>query len=76
MLKVKFHDVGEGLHEGKVFEISVKEGDHVTEGQTLFSVETDKLATDIPSPKTGKIVKIHIHAGQTIHVGQDVMDIE
>lgn len=76
MYKFKFADIGEGLHEGVVAEIYKKEGDEVKEGDSLFSVETDKVTSDIPSPKTGKIVKIFMAVGDTIHVGQDIYYID
>ena len=76
MFKFKFADIGEGLHEGTVAEIYVKEGQQVEEGDSLFSVETDKVTSDIPSPVTGKIAKINIETGQLIHVGEEVFQID
>ncbi|WP_117275102.1 dihydrolipoyl dehydrogenase [Mycoplasmopsis edwardii] len=76
MLKFKFADIGEGLHEGVVGEIYKKEGDEVKEGDPLFSVETDKVTSDIPSPATGKILKVLMAVGDTIHVGQEVYHID
>ncbi|WP_033161069.1 dihydrolipoyl dehydrogenase [[Mycoplasma] collis] len=76
MHKFKFADIGEGLHEGVVAEIYKKEGDEVKEGDSLFSVETDKVTSDIPSPATGKIVKVLMAVGDTIHVGQEIYHID
>ncbi|WGI36841.1 dihydrolipoyl dehydrogenase [Mesomycoplasma lagogenitalium] len=76
MHKFKFADIGEGLHEGVVAEIYKKEGDMVNEGDSLFSVETDKVTSDIPSPATGKIVKVLMKEGDTIHVGQEIYHID
>ncbi|MGZ9413256.1 dihydrolipoyl dehydrogenase [Mycoplasma sp. AC157] len=76
MHKFKFADIGEGLHEGVVAEIYKKEGDMVNEGDSLFSVETDKVTSDIPSPATGKIVKVLMAVGDTIHVGQEIYHID
>ncbi|WP_215741527.1 dihydrolipoyl dehydrogenase [Mesomycoplasma hyorhinis] len=76
MFKFKFADIGEGLHEGVVGEIFVKEGDMVKEGDSLFSVETDKMTSEIPSPATGKVVKILMAQGDTIHVGQEIFHID
>ncbi|MBG0730942.1 dihydrolipoyl dehydrogenase [Mycoplasma sp. 'Moose RK'] len=76
MYKFKFADIGEGLHEGVVAEIYKKEGDQVNEGDSLFSVETDKITSDIPSPTTGKIVKVLMAVGDTIHVGQEIYYID
>jgi pyruvate dehydrogenase E2 component (dihydrolipoamide acetyltransferase) len=54
----KFPDIGEGLTEGEIVRWLVKEGDEVKEGQPLVEVETDKALAEIPSPKTGVILKI------------------
>ena len=76
MYKFKFADIGEGLHEGKVGEIYVKTGDKINEGDPLFSVETDKVTSDIPAPVTGLIEKILIKTGQTVHVGDEIFNID
>ena len=65
-------DLGEGIHEAQIVSILVHEGDVVQEDQPLMEVETDKAAVEIPSPLAGKIVTIHVQAGQTVNVG-DVM---
>ncbi|MEK6942471.1 MAG: dihydrolipoamide acetyltransferase family protein [Nanoarchaeota archaeon] len=68
----KFPDVGEGIHEGEIVKWLVKEGDKVNADQPLGEVETDKAVVEMPSPKSGKILKLHVAAGGVIHVG-DVM---
>src|SRR3989344_6970907 len=68
----KFPDVGEGIHEGEIVKWLVKEGDKVAADQPLGEVETDKAVVEMPSPKSGKILKLHVAAGNVIHVG-DVM---
>nr|WP_029905744.1 biotin/lipoyl-containing protein [Mycoplasmopsis opalescens] len=76
MFKMQFTDIGEGLHEGTVAEVFVKEGDSVKEGDILFSVETDKMTSEIPAPVTGKVVKVLIKAGDEITVGDEIFNIE
>ncbi len=76
MYKFKFADVGEGIHEGVVFEWYVKEGDEVAEGQEIYSVETDKFTTDVTSPVAGKISKIYCPEGTDISVGDLMVDID
>ncbi len=76
MYKFKFADIGEGLTEGVVGEIFVKVGDTIKEGDNLFAVETDKVATEIPSPVAGKITKILVKTDETIHVGDDAVHFE
>ncbi len=76
MYKFKFADVGEGIHEGVVFEWYVKEGDVIKEDQEIYSVETDKFTTDITSPVAGTIKKIYFEAGSEIKVGDLMVDID
>lgn len=76
MYKFKFADVGEGIHEGVVFEWYVKEGDQVAEGQEIYSVETDKFTTDVTSPVAGIIKKIYTPEGSEISVGDLMVDID
>lgn len=65
----QFPDIGEGIHEGIITKWLVKEGDLIKEGDSVAEVETDKVTTEIPSPKTGKIVELRANNGDTIHVG-------
>lgn len=72
MYQFKFSDIGEGLHEGTVAEVYKKVGDTVKEGDSLFSVETDKMTSDIPSPVDGVIAEVLLDVGKVIHVGDVV----
>lgn len=76
MYSFKFADIGEGIHEGKVGEILVKEGDAVKDGTNIIVVETDKVTTEIASPVNGTISKILINVGDNIHVGQELFLID
>ncbi len=69
----KFPDIGEGLTEGEIVRWLVKEGDEVKEGQPLVEVETDKALAEIPSPKTGVILKILANEKEIVKVGQVIV---
>ncbi len=71
----KFPDVGEGIHEGEIVKWFVKEGDKVKADQPLGEIETDKAIVEMPSPKSGKILKLHVPAGGIIHVGETMVTI-
>lgn len=72
----KFPDIGEGLDEGTIVEWYVEKGQQVESGQSLVQVETDKVTTDIPSPKTGTIAALYGKEGETINVGDPLAEIE
>jgi pyruvate dehydrogenase E2 component (dihydrolipoamide acetyltransferase) len=71
----KFPDIGEGLTEGEIVRWLVKEGDEVKEGQPLVEVETDKALAEIPSPRTGVVLKILAKEKEIVKVGQVIVVI-
>ena len=71
-----FPDIGEGLDEGTIAEWYVQKGQKIESGQPLVNMETDKVVTDIPSPKSGVIVATYGKVGETIHVGSPLVEIE
>lgn len=76
MFEFKFADIGEGIHEGKLLEWLVKEGDLIENGDSLFLVETDKVNAEIPSPLAGRIAGLKASVGDTIKVGDVVVVID
>lgn len=71
-----FPDIGEGLDEGTIVEWLVKKGQEVEMGDPLVTMETDKVVTDIPSPKTGRLVQLFGKEGEVVHVGEALVEIE
>ena len=70
-----FPDVGEGIHEGRVVEWLVAEGDAVAEDQALVKVETDKAVVELPSPHAGTVLRLHAAADADIVVGDPLVTI-
>jgi pyruvate dehydrogenase E2 component (dihydrolipoamide acetyltransferase) len=54
----------------------VREGESIREDQPLVSVLTDKANVEIPSPRTGRVSKIHAAVGQKVKVGGLLVTIE
>src|SRR5208283_1178375 len=71
-----FPDIGEGLDEGKIVEWYVEKGQSIEVGTSLVKMETDKVVTDIPSPRTGRIAAIYGKVGETVHVGNPLVEID
>lgn len=72
----KFPDIGEGLDEGTIAEWYVEKGQEVKMGEPIVKMETDKVVTDIPSPKTGIISMRYGKIGETINVGDPLVEID
>ena len=73
---LKMPKVGDAVDEVVISGIQVKVGDSVTEGQTLFGVETDKTQVDVPAPFAGKVVEILIAAGDDVKTGAPTIVLE
>lgn len=69
-------DLGEGLPDAEIVEWLVKEGDEITLDQPMVSMETAKAVVEVPSPFTGRIVKLHGQAGDIIQTGAALADFE
>jgi len=67
-------DLGEGLTEAEIRQVHVREGDVVAEDAPLLEVETDKATVEIPSPMAGRIEKLHVQPGQSVKVGQVLVE--
>ncbi len=62
--------MGEGVEELTLVKWLKAEGDTVAEMEPVVEVETDKVATEIPSPVSGVLLKISAQVNQVVHVGE------
>jgi 2-oxoisovalerate dehydrogenase E2 component (dihydrolipoyl transacylase) len=69
-------DLGEGLPDATVVEWHVKVGDSIKLDAPLCSMETAKAVVDVPSPYTGKVVKLHGAPGDIIETGAALAEFE
>jgi len=72
----KLPDLGEGVHEGEVLRVHVRQGQQITEGDLILTIETDKAAVEIPSPFSGKVAQIMVAAGDIVNVGDVLMTFD
>lgn len=72
----QFPDIGEGIHEGVIIKWLVDVGEVIKEGQSLAEVETDKVTTEIPSPRSGRVLELKANKGDKINVGQVFITID
>ena len=62
-------DLGEGLPDAEIVQWLVAEGDVIEEGQSMVEMSTAKAVVEVPSPYTGKVVKLHGGPGDVIDTG-------
>ncbi|MGS1076613.1 dihydrolipoamide acetyltransferase family protein [Pseudoxanthomonas beigongshangi] len=62
-------DLGEGLPDATIVEWFVKEGDVIRLDEPLVSMETAKAVVEVPSPVSGKVLKLAGGAGDVVVTG-------
>ena len=67
---------GMTMTEGLIVEWLKAEGDAVSEGEALLTVQTEKVDTDIHAPASGVLVGIQYEANDEAPVGEIVAYIE
>src|SRR5215467_14327877 len=68
--------LGETVTEGTVGRWLKKVGDQVEKYEPLLEVETDKVASEIPSPFAGTLTAILAQEGTTVPVGAAICEID
>ena len=74
--KFKLPALGEGIMEGEIVSWSIKEGDTINEDDTLLEVQNDKSVEEIPSPVSGKVLKIVAPVGTVAVIGDVLVEID
>jgi len=74
-IEVKIPSVGESITSGVVSAWHKKSGEFVNEGEALFTLETDKVSTEIVAEKAG-ILETKVPEGQEVKIGEVVAIIE
>src|SRR6266566_6685979 len=74
-VEVKIPAVGESITSGVVSVWHKKSGDFVNEGEALFTLETDKVSTEIVAEKAG-MLETEADEGQEVKIGEVVATID
>ncbi|WP_349363863.1 MAG: dihydrolipoamide acetyltransferase family protein [Roseitalea porphyridii] len=69
-------DVGEGIAEAELVEWNVAVGDTVREDDVLGTVMTDKVAVEVPSTVTGRVVWLAGEPGDTLAIGSKFIQLD
>jgi len=74
-IEVKVPAVGESITSGVVSAWHKKSGDFVNEGEPLFTLETDKVSTEIVAEKAGNL-ETKVPEGHEVKIGEVVATID
>jgi 2-oxoglutarate dehydrogenase E2 component (dihydrolipoamide succinyltransferase) len=73
--EVKVPSVGESITSGLLSTWHKKDGETVTSGEILFTLETDKVSSEVNATESG-VLKIAVPEGEEVKIGQVVATIE
>ena len=74
-IEVKIPAVGESITSGVVSAWHKKSGEFVNQGEALFTLETDKVSTEIVAEKAG-VLETKVPEGQEVKIGEVVAIID
>ncbi len=71
---IELPDIGDDSAE--VIELSIAVGDSLNVDDTIAVLESDKASMEVPCPKQGKVLAIHIKEGDELKTGAALLDLE
>lgn len=74
--KLLLPSMGEGVMEATIISWLFNEGDFVNEDDSVVEIATDKVDSDVPTPVSGKIVKILKQKDEVAQVGEAIAILE
>ena len=69
-------DLAEGLEDAEVVAWRIVEGDRVELNQLIGEVQTAKATVEIPSPRAGRVLRLHARPGDLVRVGEPLVTFE
>ena len=74
--QITLPDLGEGIDNAEVSEVSVSVGDSVEKNDTLIVLESDKASMEIPAEEAGVVLEVLINPGDEVSTGQPLLSME
>ena len=74
--KLLLPSMGEGVMEATIISWMFNEGDMVKEDDSVVDIATDKVDSDVPTPVSGKIVKILKQKDEVAKIGEAIAIME
>ncbi|MBU8881921.1 2-oxo acid dehydrogenase subunit E2 [Kaistella sp. DKR-2] len=74
--KLLLPSMGEGVMEATIISWLFSEGDMVKEDDSVVEIATDKVDSDVPTPVSGKIIKILKQKDEVAKIGEAIAVLE
>lgn len=74
--KLLLPSMGEGVMEATIISWMFNEGDFIKEDESVVEIATDKVDSDVPTPVSGKIIKIVKQKDEVAKIGEAIAILE
>ena len=72
---IKVPNIGD-FKDVEIIEILVKNGQEISKGDPIITLESDKSSVEVPSDNSGKILNINVKVGDKVSEGDLILKIE
>src|SRR5438034_2932905 len=72
MPEIQMPKLSDTMTEGTLVVWKKKKGDHVSAGEVLAEIETDKATMEWESPEDGTLTEIYVEEGGKVNVGDKI----
>jgi pyruvate dehydrogenase E2 component (dihydrolipoyllysine-residue acetyltransferase) len=72
MPEIQMPKLSDTMTEGTLIAWKKKKGDHVSAGEVLAEIETDKATMEWESPEDGTLTEIYVEEGGKVNVGDNI----
>src|SRR5260370_3491761 len=72
MTEMQMRKLSDTMTEGSLIAWKKKKGDHVSAGEVLAEIETDKATMEWESPEDGTLTEIYVEEGGKVNVGDRI----
>src|SRR5213596_1677140 len=72
MPEIQMPKLSDTMTEGTLVAWKKKKGDHVSAGEVLAEIETDKATMEWESPEDGTLTEIYVQEGGKVNVGDKI----
>ena len=75
IIDIKVPNIGD-FKDVEIIEVLVKNGQEISKGDSIITLESDKSSVEVPSDYSGKISNINVKIGDKVSEGDLILKIE
>ena len=74
-IDIKVPNIGD-FKDVEIIEVLVQNGQEISKGDSIITLESDKSSVEVPSDYSGKILKLKLKVGDKVSEGDLILELE